>query len=195
MFPLVSTLLELRQAKFILHDVMEDLTEEGVKFDKNIPVGMMVEVPSAALLADTFAREVNFFSIGTNDLIQYTLAVDRINERVAHLYQATNPAVIKLIRDVARAGRHRDIPVSCCGEAAGDPEYAMLLLGLGLRTLSVSSTVIPQLKRFVRSVTIPQCELVARKVLSLDSDVQISALLRDSARKIVPEAYSGRSAE
>jgi phosphotransferase system enzyme I (PtsI) len=195
MFPLVSTLLELRQAKFILNDVMEDLAEEGVKFDKNIPVGMMVEVPSAALLADTFAREVNFFSIGTNDLIQYTLAVDRINERVAHLYQATNPAVIKLIRDVARSARHRDIPVSCCGEAAGDTEYAMLLLGLGLRTLSVSSTVIPQLKRFVRSVTIAQCEVVARKVLSLDSDVQIAALLRDSARKIVPEAYSGRSAE
>jgi len=195
MFPLVSTLQELRQAKFILHDVMEDLTEEGIKFDNNIPVGMMVEVPSAALLADAFAREVNFFSIGTNDLIQYTLAVDRINERVAHLYQATNPAVIKLIRDVARSARHRNIPVSCCGEAAGDVEYAMLLLGLGLRSLSVSSSVIPQLKRFVRSVTIPQCEVVARKVLSLDSDVQIAALLRDSARKIVPEAFSGRSAD
>lgn len=195
MFPLVSTLQELRQAKFILNDVMEDLAEEGVKFDPNIPVGMMVEVPSAALLADAFAREVSFFSIGTNDLIQYTLAVDRINERVAHLYQATHPAVIKLIRDVARSGRRRGIPVSCCGEAAGDPEFAMLLLGLGLRTLSVSAGVLPQLKRFVRSVTIPQCETVARKVLSLDSDVQIATYLRDCARKIVPDAFSGRSAE
>lgn len=195
MFPLISTLQELRQAKFILNDVMEDLTEERIKFDANIPVGMMVEVPSAALLADSFAREVAFFSIGTNDLIQYTLAVDRINERVAHLYQATNPAVIKLIRDVARSGRRRDIPVSCCGEAAGDPEYAMLLLGLGLRTLSVSAGMLPQLKRFVRSVTIPQCETVARKVLSLDSDVQIATYLRDCARKIVPDAFSGRSAD
>jgi len=195
MFPLITSIGELRQAKFILNDVMEELEEDGHDFDRKIKVGMMVEVPSAALLADTFAREVDFFSIGTNDLVQYTLAVDRINERVAHLYQPTHPAVIKLIRDVARAARRHDTPVSCCGEAAGDLEYAMLLIGLGLRTLSVVGSSIPPLKRFIRSVGIQQCERVARQAMSLDSDVLISALLRDRARKAVPEAFDGRSAE
>ena len=195
MFPLVTSLIELRQAKFILRDAMEELAEDGEKFDPRVRVGMMVEVPSAALQADAFARECDFFSIGTNDLIQYTLAVDRINERVAHLYQGTHPAVVRLIRDVARVARKRRLPVSCCGEAAGDVEYAMLLLGMGLRTLSVSSGVIPQLKRFIRSVTIKQCQRVAREVMALDSDVLIATTLRDRARKIVPEAFSGRSAE
>jgi phosphotransferase system enzyme I (PtsI) len=195
MLPLVSSVGEIRQTKFLLNDVMEELAEERVKFDASIKVGMMVEVPSVALLADTFAREVDFFSIGTNDLTQYTLAVDRINERVAHLYQPAHPAVIKLIRDVARAARRRNTPVSCCGEAAAEPEYAMLLLGLGLRTLSVSSSSIPPLKRFIRSVTIDQCERIARQALSLDSDAAITTLLRDRARKIVPEAFSGRSAD
>ncbi len=195
MFPLISGLGELRQAKFIVHDVMEELEEDGIKFDATVKIGMMVEVPSAALLADTFAREVDFFSIGTNDLVQYTLAVDRINERMAYLYQPTHPAVIKLIRDISRAGRRREIPVSCCGEAAGEPEYAMLLLGLGLRTLSVTSSAIPALKRFIRSLSIQECERVGRQALSLDSDGAITTLLRDRARKIVPEAFSGRSAD
>jgi phosphotransferase system enzyme I (PtsI) len=195
MFPLISSIAELRQARFMLHDVMEDLEDEGVKFDRSMPVGMMVEVPSAALLADLFAREVDFFSIGTNDLVQYTLAVDRVNERVAYLYQPTHPAVIKLLRDTSRAARRRGIPVSCCGEAAGELEYAMLLVGLGLRTLSVSSSAIPALKRFIRSVSIQECERVARQALSLDSDATIAALLRDRARRFVPEAFSGRSAE
>ncbi len=195
MFPLVSSLQELRQAKFILHDTMEELVEEGVAFDSKVPVGIMIEVPSAALQAEAFARECDFFSIGTNDLTQYTLAVDRINERVAHLYQPTHPAVIKLIRDTARAARRHKTPVSCCGEAAGQVEYAMLLIGLGLRTLSVSSGVIPQLKRFIRSVTVSQCERVARQALSLDSDALIANYLRDQARKIVPEAFSGRAAD
>jgi phosphoenolpyruvate-protein phosphotransferase (PTS system enzyme I) len=195
MFPLISSITELRHAKYIVNDVMEELEEESMAFDRGIKIGMMVEVPSAALLADTFAREVDFFSIGTNDLVQYTLAVDRINERVAHLYSHTHPAVIKLIRDVARASRRRKIPTSCCGEAAGDPDFALLLVGLGLRTLSVSSSSIPPLKRFLRGVTVQQCERVARQVLSLDSDASIAALLRDRARAFVPDAFDGRSAE
>lgn len=195
MFPLISSITELRQAKFIVNDVMEELDEEGIAFDRKIKIGMMVEVPSAALLADTFAREVDFFSIGTNDLVQYTLAVDRINERVAALYQPTHPAVIKLIRDVARSARRHQTPVSCCGEAAGDLPYAMLLIGLGLRTLSVTSSAIPPLKRFIRSISVSQCERIAKQALSLDSGVQIEALLRDRARSIVPEAFDGRSAD
>lgn len=195
MFPLVTSIGELRQAKFVVNDVMEELEEEGIPFDRALKIGMMVEVPSAAIQAEAFAREVDFFSIGTNDLVQYTLAVDRINERVAHLYQPTHPAVIRLIRDVARVARRHKIPVSCCGEAAGELEYAMLLIGLGLRTLSVTSSSIPQLKRFIRSISVQQCERTARQALTLDSDVQITALLRDRARKFVPDAFDGRSVE
>ena len=195
MFPLITSITELRHARYHVNDVMEELSEEGIAFDAGIKIGMMVEVPSAALLADTFAREVDFFSIGTNDLTQYTLAVDRTNERVANLYQPAHPAVIRLIRDVARAARRHKTPVSCCGESAGDLEYALLLIGLGLRTLSMSSSGIPQLKRLIRSVDVKQCERIAKQAMGLDSEVQVAALLRDRARAIVPEAFGGRTAE
>jgi phosphotransferase system enzyme I (PtsI) len=195
MFPLITSLTEFRHGKMLINDVMEDLSEEGVPFDPKIQIGMMVEVPSAAIMAESFAQDADFFSIGTNDLVQYTLAVDRTNERVANMYQPTHPAVIHLIRETARAAHKYKIPVSCCGETASDPEYAMLLIGLGVRTLSVSASSILPLKRFVRSVTIQQCERVAKQALQLDSDVQIAALLRDRARKTVPEAFDGRSAE
>ncbi|MBX3380152.1 MAG: phosphoenolpyruvate--protein phosphotransferase [Phycisphaeraceae bacterium] len=195
MFPLITSTGEFRQAKYIVNDVMEDLDEEGIKFDRNLKVGMMVEVPSAALMADTFAREVDFFSIGTNDLVQYTLAVDRTNESIASMYNPAHPAVIRLIRDVVRAARRHDTPVSCCGESAGDPEYALLLIGLGLRTLSVSAGSIPQLKRLIRSVSLKQCEQIARQALSFDSETQVSSYLRDRARKIVPDLFDGRTGE
>ncbi|MBX3387839.1 MAG: phosphoenolpyruvate--protein phosphotransferase [Phycisphaeraceae bacterium] len=195
MFPLITSTGEFRQSKYIVNDVMEDLDEEGIKFDRNMKVGMMVEVPSAALLAETFAREVDFFSIGTNDLTQYTLAVDRTNETIAGMYNPAHPAVIRLIRDVVRAARRHDTPVSCCGESAGDPEYALLLVGMGLRTLSVSAGSIPQLKRLIRSVSLKQCEQIARQALSFDSETQISSYLRDRARKIVPDLFDGRTGE
>jgi phosphotransferase system enzyme I (PtsI) len=195
MFPLVTSTAEYRQARFIVNEVMEDLAEEGIAYDPRLPVGMMVEVPSAAIMADSFAREVDFFSIGTNDLVQYTLAVDRTNERVTHLFNPAHPAVIKLIKDVARVGRRRHVPVSCCGESAGEPDFALLLIGLGLRTLSTTAASIPQLKRMVRSVTIEQCEKIARRALSFDSDVSVAAYLRDQARRIIPEAFAGRSVE
>lgn len=195
MFPLITSTSEFRQAKFLLHDVMEDLQDDGVAFDRGIEVGMMVEVPSAALMADTFAREAAFFSIGTNDLVQYTLAVDRINERVASLYNPCHPAVIKLIKDTVRAARRRGIPVSCCGESAGEIDFAVLLIGLGLRTLSVTASSIPHLKRLVRAVTIEQCVRISRKACSLDSDLAVTAYLREQVRRILPEAFDGRSAE
>lgn len=195
MFPLITTTNELRHAKLVVHDVMEDLEEEGIPFDRNIKIGMMVEVPAAALMADTFAREVDFFSIGTNDLIQYTLAVDRTNERVAGMYNPLNPAVLRLVRDVVRAARRHEIEVSCCGESAGDLETALLLMGMGLRTLSVTASAVAPLKRLIRGVSLTQCERLARKVFSFDSDVQVAAYLRDRARKIVPEAFDGRSAD
>lgn len=194
MFPLITSLGEFRHGRLVIHDVMEDLSEEGVKFDPKIPVGMMVEVPSAAVMAEVFAAEADFLSIGTNDLVQYTLAVDRLNERIANLYTPAHPAVIRLIRSTVLGARRRGKPVSCCGESASDPDYAMLLIGLGLRTLSVSASSIPRLKRFVRSVTLQQCERVAKQALTLDSDASVAALLRDRARKTVPEAFDGRSA-
>ncbi|MBN8645228.1 MAG: phosphoenolpyruvate--protein phosphotransferase, partial [Planctomycetes bacterium] len=152
MFPLVTSTFELRQAKMILNDVREDLAEEGVAFDRGVKIGIMIETPAAAVMASSFAREVDFFSIGTNDLVQYTLAVDRTNEKVAPLYTPAHPAVIRLIKDVVRSARRAEVDVSLCGEVAGDPEYTMLLLGLGLRTLSVTPSRIPYLKRVVRSV-------------------------------------------
>lgn len=195
MFPLVTNTGELRQGKYLLNDVMEDLEEEGVRFDRLIEVGMMVEVPAAALMATTFAREAAFFSIGTNDLVQYTLAVDRTNERVAALYNPFHPAVLDLIRTVVRAGGRGKIEVSCCGEGAGDPEFALLLIGLGLRTLSATPSSIPLLKRVIRKVTVQQCERMAKKALTLDSDAAVTAYVRDQARKIIPEGLDGRSDE
>ena len=195
MFPLITSTGEYRHAKLLIRDVMEDLAEEGRDFDPDLMVGMMVEVPAAAIMASTFAKEVDFFSIGTNDLVQYTLAVDRTNERVAHLYNPAHPAVIRLIREVIKGARRQEIPVSCCGESAGDPEFALLLLGLGLRTLSVNASSVPVLKRLIRSVRISQCERVAKKAIAFDSENLVAAYLRDQARKIVPEAFDGRAVE
>ncbi len=187
MFPLISTSMELRQAKMILNDVKEECQEEGVKFDHDIPVGIMVEVPSAALMASSLAREVAFFSIGTNDLIQYTLAVDRGNERVANLYSAAHPAVLQLIRGVVRTGRRFKVETSLCGEIAGEVEYTMLLIGMGLRTLSLVPSQIPHVKRVIRSVDIKDCEQLARKVGSFDSERQVLNYLREEVRKVLPE--------
>ncbi len=195
MFPLITSIEEFRRARLIVHDVIEDLGDEGQRIENPPPIGMMVEVPSAALLSEQFAREVDFFSIGTNDLVQYTLAVDRTNERVAHLYQPTHPAILQLIRQIVQAAQNHSIPLSCCGESAGEPEFALLLIGLGVRTLSATPDSIPALKRAVRSVDIRTCERIADKALTLDSAPEIATFLRDRARKIVPEAFDGRSAE
>jgi len=195
MFPLISTMTELRQTRMIVNDVMEELDEEGVAFDRKLPIGMMIEVPSAALMARVFAREVKFFSLGTNDLIQYTLAVDRGNERVANLYTGASPAVLELMKNVIRAARRAEIDLSICGEMAGEAVYTMLLIGMGLRTLSLVPAQIPHVKRVIRSVDIPQCERLARKVGSFDSERQVLNFLRDEVRKVVPESLGGWSAD
>jgi phosphotransferase system enzyme I (PtsI) len=187
MFPMITTVMELRQAKATLADVMEDLEEEGIPFRRDIPIGMMVETPAAALLAAAFVREAAFLSIGTNDLTQYTLAVDRANERVAHLFSSHNPAVLKLIHQVVRATRGRKVHVNLCGEMAGSPIYCQLLLGLGLRHLSMAPKDIPAIKRVIRATTIERCQMIARKVSRFDSDRQVLNCLRDEARAIEPE--------
>jgi len=190
MFPLITNLMELRQAKTVLRDVIEDLEEEGLEHRTDLPVGMMVETPSAALMCDAFAQEVDFFSIGTNDLVQYTLAVDRANEKVASLFSPANPAVLRLVREVIRAGQRYDVPVSLCGEVAGDPMYAPLLLGLGLRTFSCSPPAIPEVKKVVRSVTLGQAYQISQKVSTFQTDQETNNFLRAEIRKILPEAYT-----
>jgi len=189
MFPMISTLMELRQAKMILNDVIEELEDEGQPFRKDIPIGMMIEVPSAALMANQFAREVNFFSIGTNDLVQYTLAVDRTNEKVAGLFCPAHPAVLALLRDVIRAGHRNSISVSVCGEMAGEPLYALLLLGLGLTIFSMNSPDVGEVKKIIRSTTLDHARHVARKVMSFDSERQVLHFLREETRKIIPDVF------
>jgi phosphotransferase system enzyme I (PtsI) len=189
MFPLITNRQELMQARMILHDVMEDLDEESLPYNRDIKIGIMIETPSAALTAFTLARNVDFFSIGTNDLTQYTLAVDRSNELVSTLYSPADPAVLRLIRTVIQDAHKARIDLSLCGEMASEPEYIMLLLGLGVKTLSLSPPMIPEIKQVIRSVDIRDCNKVARKVLSMNSERHISSYLRSAVREILPEAF------
>ena len=153
MFPLISTLLELRQAKMVLADVMEDLDEHGIAYNRHMPVGMMVEVPAAVMMIDRFVEEVDFLSIGTNDLIQYTLAVDRSNKDVVGLYNPADPAVLRLISMAIEAADKKPMPITMCGQMSGNPIYTMLLLGMGLRHFSVSPAAVPEIKNICRRVT------------------------------------------
>jgi phosphotransferase system enzyme I (PtsI) len=187
MFPLISTLLELKQAKMQLREAMEDLEEKGVKFDRGIKVGMMVEVPSAVMMLDRFADEVDFFSIGTNDLIQYALAVDRSNKDVASLYTASDPSILRLIDMAVRVARENDVPISMCGQMCANPVYTMLLLGLGLRSLSLTPAAIPEIKQVCRRVSIPSCEQIAARALELESAQHIRAYLKEELTKAIPE--------
>lgn len=187
MFPLITTLLELRQAKMVLSEAREDLDELGIPYKKDIPVGIMVETPAAADAAIQFAREADFFSIGTNDLIQYMMAVDRGNERVAWLYSAAHPMVLRKVRDVIRMADRAKISVSLCGEMAGDPLYTIVLLGLGLRRFSMAGGDIPEVKKIVRSVTMAHCKRMAQHALTLENERNVLNYLRDETRKVLPE--------
>ena len=189
MFPMITTPMELRQAKMVLKDTMEELEEEGIQYNRHMKTGMMVEVPSTAMVPQLFVRECDFLSIGTNDLIQYTLAVDRGNQRVAPLYSAANPAVIKLIQNVARSGKRADRSVSLCGEMGGDPEFTILLVGLGLRTLSIAPHNIPQVKKVIRSIHTDHAENIARRVMSFENSQQIMNFLREETRKVLPDIF------
>ncbi len=187
MFPLVATLLELRQAKMVLADVMEDLDEEGRAFDRKIPVGMMVEVPAAVMMIDHFVDEVDFLSIGTNDLTQYTLAADRSNKDVAGLYSTADPSVLRLIRMAVRAADAKGVPINACGRVSGNSLFTMLLLGLGLRRLSLTPSTIPEIKKVCRTVTLTRCREVADHVMTLENARDIKNYLREELKKILPE--------
>jgi len=189
MFPLITNLQELKQTRVILNDVMEDLAEENIPYNRDVEIGIMIETPSAALTAYSLALDVDFFSIGTNDLTQYTLAVDRGNELVSTLYSSADPAVLRLIRTVLQDARKARIDLSVCGEMASEPEHIMLLLGMGVRTISIAPPMIPEIKQVIRSVTIEDCNQLARKVLTMNSERHITGYLRTVARKILPEAF------
>ncbi len=188
MFPLVSTLMELRQAKMVLADVMEDLDENDIDYNRSLPVGMMVEVPAAVMMIDHFLEEVDFLSIGTNDLIQYTLAVDRSNRDVVGLYNPSDPAVVKLLSIAIGAAVRKGIPISLCGQMSGSITYMMLLLGLGLRSFSVTPSAIPELKNVCRRLTISDCEMVAQKAMTMENARDITAYLRGELKKRAPDA-------
>jgi phosphotransferase system enzyme I (PtsI) len=173
MFPMISGLNELRSAMSILRECKEELRRAGAVFGDGTEVGAMIEIPSAAISADILAREVDFFSIGTNDLIQYALAVDRVNERIAHLYEPTHPAVIRLLKMIADAAHASDIWVGVCGEMAGDIALVPLLLGLGVDELSVSATLVPRVKRAVQSLTVAECGRLLDQTLKLQTPSEI----------------------
>lgn len=187
MFPLVSGLSELLQAREALKRCMEELNAEGVPFDPKIPVGVMIEVPSAAVCADLLAPHVDFFSIGTNDLIQYTVAVDRVNPHVANLYKPTHPAVIRLIGKTVEAGSEHGIWTGVCGEMAGDIRLTPLLIGLGVQELSVSPKIVPKVGQVIRSLDFSQCEATAKEALRTSGSRAIMDLTLAVARERYPD--------
>ena len=187
MFPLITTIAELRQARMLLKVVGEDLKDAGIPFRSDIPVGMMVEVPAAVVMLEHFVKEVDFLSIGTNDLAQYTLAVDRSNEYVADLYQSSDPAVLRLIQRCAEVADANNIPLSVCGEMSSKPGRALLLMGLGVRHLSVPPASLTRVKKAIRSVTIEQCEQIAERAMNLEAARDVDMYLLDRLSKYVPE--------
>ena len=190
MFPLVSTIIELRQARLVLADVMEDLAEHDIDFNPKLKIGIMVETPAAAMMLDAFIQEVDFVSVGTNDLIQYTLAVDRGNKDVADLYSACDPAVIRLLKRSLDIADDAGVSASVCGQMSGSVMYTQLLLGLGLRELSVPAAAIPEIKQAVRSVSIADCQAVAKRVLEMNSARDVKAFLRDQKRRLLAETVA-----
>jgi phosphotransferase system enzyme I (PtsI) len=180
MFPMISGLEELRRAKEVLEECKKEI---GVNKMGRMEVGAMIEIPSAAISADALAREVDFFSIGTNDLIQYTIAVDRVNERIAHLYEPTHPAVLRLLKMIADAAHANKIWVGVCGEMARDVALIPLLIGLGIDELSVGSTSVPRVKMAVRSLAVPECQQLVNEALQLQTSSEILARCLDLATK------------
>jgi phosphotransferase system enzyme I (PtsI) len=183
MFPMISGVGELRRAVSVLTECKEELRRARSDFSDTMEVGAMIEIPSAAISADILAREVDFFSIGTNDLIQYAIAVDRMNERIAHLYEPTHPAVLRLLKMIADAARANDIWVGVCGEMAGDITLIPLLLGLGMDELSAGASLVPRAKRAVQSLTIAECRQLVDEALTLQTPAEILARCLELANK------------
>jgi phosphotransferase system enzyme I (PtsI) len=179
MYPMISGLGELQRANEVLESVKAELRSENQAFDEAIEVGAMVEIPSAAAIIDLLAQEADFFSIGTNDLIQYLMAVDRLNDRVAHLYEPAHPAVLRTLKTIIDEANRLDIPVSVCGEIAGEPIYASLLLGMGASSLSLTSSMLPEVKYFIRKIDIADARALVEEVMQLNDPVAVVRRLED----------------
>ena len=178
MYPMIASVEEVKQANAMLDECKEELTAEGKEFNKDIKVGIMIEVPAAAVISPILAKYVDFFSIGTNDLCQYTLAVDRMNESIGSLYQPLHPGVLRLIKHVIDASHEQDKFTGMCGELASDPVATMILLGLGLDEFSMTASSIPLIKKILRSVSKAECEEVANKALTMDTAEEITAYVK-----------------
>jgi phosphotransferase system enzyme I (PtsI) len=186
MYPMVSDVEEVLQADRILDEVKQELTSKGIQYNSSIEVGVMIETPAAAMTVDIIAPHVKFFSLGTNDLIQYSLAVDRANERVAYLYKPLHPGILRMIKNVIDVGHRNGIWVGMCGEMASEPLYAVLLVGLGIDELSVSPIMIPEIKRVIRSMTMEEVVQIAQISLDMKSSEQIEEFLKKKLKAIIP---------
>jgi len=187
MYPMISGVGELKQANVILEEAKAELRKKKMKFDNEVEVGAMIEIPSAALTADAIAKEADFFSIGSNDLIQYTLAVDRVNEKIAYLYDPAHPAVLRLIKNIIDAGHANNIPVSMCGEMAGEPILTLLLIGMGIDGLSMSPVLVPEIKRLVRSIKFADAKKIADAALELHTGKDVQEYALKKIKELVPE--------
>jgi phosphotransferase system enzyme I (PtsI) len=175
MFPMITTVEELIKSRSIVYECMNELRKKKIPFDENIEIGIMIEVPSAIINADILARYADFFSIGTNDLVQYTLAVDRISEKIAYLYNPLNLAVLRMLRMVVETAERNNTPISICGEMAGEPKYAMLLIGLGFRVFSMGPAYMNQVKRIIRSVSAEECRRLVDELLASEKTDEIES--------------------
>jgi phosphotransferase system enzyme I (PtsI) len=184
MYPMISNIQELKKANEILQECREELKKEKIPFDSDMEIGAMIEIPSAALTSDILAREVNFFSIGTNDLIQYALAVDRVNEKIAYLYEPTHPAILKLIQQVVQNGHAKGRWVGCCGEMAGDSAVAVLLVGLEIDEISTSPFVLPKVKKAIRSVSFKEAKEIALRAVEFHTGVEVRDFINSKLRAI-----------
>ncbi|HOW67296.1 MAG TPA: phosphoenolpyruvate--protein phosphotransferase, partial [Verrucomicrobiota bacterium] len=186
MYPMISGLDELQQANALVAECQEQLRRDNLPFNDHLEIGAMIEIPSAVLVADALANHVQFFSLGTNDLIQYTLAVDRLNERIAHLYEPTHPAIIKLIHQTVQAAQRHGLWTGLCGEMAGDPSLIPLLLGLGVDELSVACSLVPQTKYLIRRLRFSDTQELAQAAFTCESPSEILARSENLARKAAP---------
>ncbi len=189
LFPMISGIEEIQRAKQIFREVRDDLTKQGIPVGEDIEIGVMIEVPSAVVMADQLAREVDFFSIGTNDLIQYALAIDRVNERVTYLYEPLHPAVLRLIQRVVKTGHDAGIRVAMCGEMAGEAAYTMVLLGLELDELSMNPLAIPRVKKIIRGSTMKEAKALLKKVMTFATATEIRTWVGKTMQERFPEEF------
>ena len=189
MYPMISGVEEMRQANQMLEDVKNELRAKKIAFDEDMEVGAMIEVPSAAITADLIAKEADFFSIGTNDLIQYSIAVDRTNEKVAYLYEPSHPAVLRLIKNIIDSGHRNNIWVGMCGEMSGDPMFALILLGMGLDEFSMPSRMILPIKQLVRCINMDDARKITEAALDLSTGKEVDEFSNKKLKELAPEVY------